>query len=311
MSLPAYESKLGVSPAIFLERAGEAYGRSFRAVDPPCNGYRSTTIRVRDDAGNELLIKAVDAESRPSLVSLELQAHLADSGVPVVVPIPALSGELCTNLDSVSCLVYPFVAGDGYEQSASGLREAGATLARVHAIDVLDEGLPVVEWGLEKERVCQAFSGSRHPSLESIDLNAFERELGSSSSTLLHTDFRAQNVIFANGQIQAVLDWDGVSVGHRFFDLTYSLLFFGAVLDGSEPRKETVDAFLAGYAVSAPLTDDERADFPVFLHLSLLRGLGLWNVIWVSSDGPTRETVSNWINTYAPLLERLDSLVVV
>ncbi|GAB3416847.1 phosphotransferase enzyme family protein [Flindersiella endophytica] len=83
-----------------------------------------------------------------------------------------------------------------------------------------------------------------------------ERELGPYGWT--HGDFHDNNLLWANGSVQAVIDWDRLRVHLLANELVRSASFMFARGD-EPPDLERVSAYAAGYRSVIDLTDDELA----------------------------------------------------
>ena len=88
---------------------------------------------------------------------------------------------------------------------------------------------------------------------------------------LIHRDFHPGNLIFVQGQLGGILDFDRVRIGIRLFDLCY---LSTAVLSSgfSDPRKredwvDFVQALLEAYGTVQPLEKTEGHAFLYIIYL--------------------------------------------
>jgi Ser/Thr protein kinase RdoA (MazF antagonist) len=122
---------------------------------------------------------------------------------------------------------------------------------------------------------------------------------------IVHGDFRAQNLIYKDQQIVAILDLDGVCRAPRIYDLAYAVVFFKAVVDPHPPSMEEIGEFLNGYHRAATLIDKERHCLPAAIGFSLLKGLSLWmDLAYVSRVNG--DLAATWIDAYLPLIGRIE-----
>jgi Ser/Thr protein kinase RdoA (MazF antagonist) len=126
--------------------------------------------------------------------------------------------------------------------------------------------------------------------------------LGELPVSVIHGDYRAQNLLFRGSEVAAVLDLDGVRPAERLFDLAYALVFFQAVVAEDPLTEGERRTFLQAYDGEAALSRSERDLLPEFQELALLRGLTLWIQI-AYADG-SNPTAAEWISSYLSLLTR-------
>jgi aminoglycoside phosphotransferase (APT) family kinase protein len=147
------------------------------------------------------------------------------------------------------------------------------TLAAIHDVDYEAVGLGTfgspdgfiqrqlnrwqaqIEWALER-------TGRRDqlPFLETVETWLEEHCPTENDTTLLHGDFKLNNVIVNNGtppHIEAVLDWEMSTLGDPLTDLAWLLLFWHDDPDDSPVLPEIMPAFTAreGYPSRADLIE--------------------------------------------------------
>jgi homoserine kinase type II len=76
---------------------------------------------------------------------------------------------------------------------------------------------------------------------------------------LIHGDLFIDNVLYDDGRLVAVLDFEQASWGRLAYDLAVSLLAFGFGADDFRP--DLTRAFIEGYCDNRPPSADERAGF--------------------------------------------------
>ena len=126
-------------------------------------------------------------------------------------------------------------------ESLDYLPRYGAELAALHGLDIkappvadrrffhLPQDAQFAKWHLES---AAAYLKNQHPEGE--------------SRTFVHGDFHYANLLWQNGQVSAILDWELAGLGSREFDMAWAVF--------RRPRQRflnswrEVQAFLAGYA---------------------------------------------------------------
>lgn len=95
---------------------------------------------------------------------------------------------------------------------------------------------------------------------------------------LVHRDYRAANILTADGRITAVLDFDEVRSSHRLVDLAQASVLLATRFRDWGPTSPAARAALrAGYTSVIPMTGDDEA----WLDL-----LTLWIGIAMIPEGP-------------------------
>jgi Ser/Thr protein kinase RdoA (MazF antagonist) len=146
--------------------------------------------------------------------SMRLLRVLDERGVPVAAPVRALDGRERVVLDGpageLSLAVLPEVAGDWLDVGdEEAVRAAGACLAQLHNALV----------GYEDERLSHAERaayglGEGLPPLDD-------------AKQLVHSDYRAANILVQGAKVVAVLDFDEMSWGYRVEDLARASVYLG------------------------------------------------------------------------------------
>lgn len=225
----------------------------------------------------------------------QLLRLLAERGVPVAEPVPALEGRARVVVDGplgpLSVSVLPQVEGDWLDVTdLDAVRAVGACLAHLHAAlahaprelvaalaDRPDRGAPapvrphLLRWLAEHDRGLVPEASRRLAGLVA-DLP----DLDDDTPQLVHGDLRAANVLMRGSQVAAVLDLDETSVRHRADDLAQACTYLGTRFTGWAPTAPTAQrALVEGYAAVRPLGDLERRWFEALL---------LWHGIMAVSD---------------------------
>jgi len=182
-----------------------------------------------------------------------LQA-LNKQGVPVAPPLASVDAQYRVIIDSdsprLSMMVQPHIDGDLLDTSnETAVRHAGACLASLHRALVIhrdsrlievEPGLPVdlhqrIETWLELEDAGMAPTASARlrdqiSSLPTID----------SQQQLIHHDYRASNILTADSEILAVIDFDGVAWDYCINDIANAFVRLGTHFTNWQPTPTSV-----------------------------------------------------------------------
>ena len=209
--------------------------------------------------------------------SVALPKFLHDQGISQIIPpLPSLTGQLWSNLDTFRVILYPYVAGSsGFEGRMldSHWQEFGAALQRMHTTEVpavLKDRLrreafsprwrrTVEKWlgRVQADRFhdpvavkMAAFLVSKRP--EILDLVRRAEQLGQAlvdqtpPFVLCHSDIHAGNVLLAKDGAFYIVDWDDPILAPKERDL----MFIGAGIGGvwNTAREEALFYYGYGHA---------------------------------------------------------------
>jgi len=205
---------------------------------------------------------AAGAETEFSLLEA-----LARQGVPVALPRPLVDGRRVHEFQGKPFAVYPFVEGEILCQKRvdeAACAAVGEALARVHLASAAAPPLGEGRFRLADLRVrLERVDASGRPDLIAAAdvvrglMDKYEPQRASGlPSGLIHGDLFRDNVLFREGRIAALLDFESASRGVFAYDVMVTLLAwcFG---DGLDVR--LASALLRAYQAVRPLSEDERA----------------------------------------------------
>jgi homoserine kinase type II len=197
----------------------------------------------------------------------ELLHELHQQGIPVAAPLTALTGKHREIVDApsgqLSVTVQPHMDGDLLDiANEQAVYQAGVTLADLHTalaerktgprddpqpmqrlLNWLDSGDP----GLAPEASARlAVQVAALPRLDA-------------QPQLIHSDYRASNIMMSGTEVLAVLDFDELAWAYCVQDLANSFVVLGTHFTNWQPTPPAVRrTFLAGYQSIRPLTTTEH-----------------------------------------------------
>ena len=228
---------------------------------------------LRMASGTERTVTSIQRE-------LDLLAWLSAQGVPVVRPIPALSGDLVitagTNTGPMHGVVFDALPGeirDLDDLDLAGMELWGAAVGRLHATmqRAPAELRRPAGWASSLAWLARKPAGVPDAVVrEGMRQREF---LAAQPRTpdrygLLHTDLELDNLVW-NGDEVAVLDFDEFGEGWFLLDIAKALTDVLDAGDGLE--SERIQAFVTGYRRFQPLTDEDIALIPDFQQILELR----------------------------------------
>lgn len=197
----------------------------------------------------------------------ELTAWLAPRGLPVSAPIPARDRRLQVERDGFSLGLQRVIPGDLLDVSdPTQVRAAGAMLARLHAtLATYPRAVPGTPH--QEHMLAETMDGwlraqpahvpdrARRALADGLDL-VREHPL---PVQLLHGDVRASNILWHDGQISALLDFEEARIAPRIDELARSSVLLGTRFHDWAPVSTQVRTdFVAGYESVRALRPAER-----------------------------------------------------
>lgn len=169
----------------------------------------------------------------PRLAAIaRLTSWLDERGVPVSAPQPAQDGRLQLELDGFSLALQDVVPGELLDvDDAAQVRAAGEMLATLHA------------------------ELAAYPGVVPTD------EPPRPGTQLVGNDFRSANILWASGQISAVLDLEETRYERRVDDVAKAAAYLGTRYHDWAPTPPDARAtFVAAYQAAHPLPAEELAE---------------------------------------------------
>jgi len=254
---------------IELERIGAltagSVNSNFRLVT---NNGRALFLRVYEEQG-------ADGAER----ELRLARELAAQQIPVAQPLARRDGRLQSEHAGKPVALFHWIEGELLCQKRvdpTSSRRVGEALARVHLATPAIGALPEGRFGLAglRDRL-DRIEGQTSAELTVAARAIRERLVAyavSRDSTLpvglIHGDLFRDNVLWRDGHIAALLDFESASFGPWLYDLMVTVL---AWCYGSSLEPGLVRAMLEGYHALRPLEARELATARVEAGLACLR----------------------------------------
>jgi Ser/Thr protein kinase RdoA (MazF antagonist) len=236
----------------------------------------------RDSRPAWLRIAAASERSRPGIEGeLDLLAWLDETGIPVVRPIPARSGDLVVSHDTVMgpfhAVLFDHLDGDIRDLDTLSLVEIerwGSTVGRLHTTFAsVPETFRTRSAGWQGALEAVESGTLTVPSVvqrEADRLRAVLRDLPTTPDVygLIHTDLELDNLVWNDGEV-AILDFDEFGMGWYMLDIAKALT--DLLREGENAQSPRVAAFIGGYRQQHALGDDMLALLPEFFALSEFR----------------------------------------
>ena len=256
--------------------------------------HPARVFRVAQMESNDLLLKDVgDTPVERLLFEFGVLEHLADSGVPVAVPLKTSDGEQVVAAQGTRFTLSPCLITDSDSEPSDWedrLASYGEAFARLHLAlasypeddlarktwssnplkESLDRCIPRLLRSLSKEQAAK-LSGVRR-SIEADMRDALE----DLPVQLIHRDLHAGNVLCSGDRVVGIVDCDNFSIGSPMIDIAYFLhhtVKWLAQADGTMVNNEGgtkwwlswMPRLIQAYHQVRPLSAREMASLPYMM----------------------------------------------
>lgn len=212
----------------------------------------------------------------------DLLCWLDAQGLPVSVPLPSVEGARQVRCDHLTVGLQRLIPGQLLDPTdLVQAQAAGVILARLHqalarypdaaALAVAAPQAPslqlderILAWA--KVYVTRTNSQALMADCHALTANLTTATLPLLPPQLVHSDYRAANLLWHEGALSAVLDFEELSWGHRVNDLAWAAVHLGTRFHHWRPVAPVVhEAFRTGYESLQPLTAAEADWFPLLM----------------------------------------------
>ncbi|MDG4834874.1 phosphotransferase [Solwaraspora sp. WMMD1047] len=265
---------------------GDIHGQEYLPA-----GLMNRNWRVTASGGDYALKQIIDVPLATARRNLRVVTALVGEGVPTCPPVLGAAGDPVVEVGNRGYCLLPWLEGDhlaGPDLTLDQARQFGQVLGQVH--DRLDRigrrvGLPAAPAKLSGRTIepaaalleldrFQAAARSGGTSFDEAVVELLDRrrvlidkyaELRPASALVqgrigwTHGDMQHRNVIWLNGIIRAVIDWDRIRVRPLAEEVARTVtIVFGAEQGRLDLARAS--AFVSGYRAVVPLPVDDLAD---------------------------------------------------
>jgi homoserine kinase type II len=285
----------------------------------PRGSRRAPKLRLTTELGELLLKRRAPGRDDPQRVAFaqDLQLFLAAHDYPLP-PLIATRQRRSSMLQLHGRIyeMFGFVEGDRDDRSHAAAREAGRALGLLHRllrayespytppaasfhqaralVDNATKQIPAMVAAAEPaaapdelNRRCQLLRNAYHDATQRAELAG----IADFPPCVLHGDWHPGNLLYRDGRIVAVLDFDSARIEPRMVDVANAALQFSMrTSDGEDPEQwpealevKRIRALLDGYHESAeePISETERQSLPWLI----LEALIVETVIPIAATG--------------------------
>ena len=262
----------------------EDYDPELVSLDRLVISAQNLMLWVTVDPGDRLMIKVCRMARAHDWLTARgaLVGWLAEQELPVARPLPNRDGDHQLLRDGWSIGVQPVLRGELLDAAdLDQVRAAGEALGELHGrlatwpdADLLTDVQPVA--GGRTLWVYPDGHLERVPTELQQRLERRIADLPELPRQPIHADFRAANVLYRDGRISGILDFEEARIDAAVVDLAHAVCLLGTWYRNWQPiTPEAQRLFLDSYADRRPLTDAEATWLPPLVAWGML-GQGWW-----------------------------------
>jgi aminoglycoside phosphotransferase (APT) family kinase protein len=264
-------------------------------------GQSNPTYRIQARSGDYVLRRKPFGQLLPSAHAVDREYRLISALHPLGFPVPR-PFALCRDPDVIGAIFYVMALAKGRSHPDGALPdcEPGArrrmykqlvdTLADLHAIDpdaagLGDFGKPGNYFERQVGRWTKQYRDSQTDDLPEMErlIDYLPASLPAQSRTsIVHGDYRIDNVLFDDGKLTAVLDWELATLGDPVADFSYLAMQWmmpadgGAGIAGLDLARlgiPTVDEIVERYSTRSGVPVADKLDWYFAYNLFRLAGI--------------------------------------
>lgn len=209
-------------------------------------------------------------DAPPAEDALRLMMALAEGGLPVPLPEPGRDGLTTQRVRKDFAMLIPVVPGTHLTHpDTDALYTLGRTLGEAHRLERDLTGRPHPRNLPWMKAIVETAEGEARPVLDHALSRQASWVLGEAlPQGLVHGDLFRDNVLFQDGQITGLIDFDHTARGPLLFDLAVVALDWVYLAGGEDAQ---LAALANGYEAARPLEGGEREAWGRALELAGLR----------------------------------------
>jgi len=282
------------------------------SITPMSTGISNSNYRIDllDPKNRSVLLKISNDKNQQELLHEQtILQYLKDLHYPYsLAPYCTLKQELVYSFEHFHGVIYPFLQGVILSPTQEVCLQIGQALGQLHQLNDKYSNNKIrhhSQVGFDHNDI-----NPKHETMLKIDglyslcrdllpLDTAEfYELLDKRQGLIHGDLYHDNVLFHQGKLLTLLDFEQSGIGPQLLDIGISIS--GSCLTSEkELDRELIESYLHGYQKSCPLSEQELKYMDDFIVLGLI-SIALWRVKRFNILGLDKTKVDN----YKELLNR-------
>ncbi len=252
---------------------GKAYQIEIQDIVLLQSGSDNDVYRLTATDGQKYILRISKRANKMADIDFELSviSYLYENGVSVPRVIQTVDNHNFCLIDNYPMCLFSFCTGTVFNMTRNNYptvkmaQNGGKTLATIHRVlsgfRQQNKRQTVRSVFFEPERVLksrdlflQKYIGGNE-FVQAVENTVQNIRLIITDETVIHNDFRVQNLLFVGDEISAVLDFDWACIGTGLKDLGHALVEWSLPDGVPDCRWDIAKAFLSGYKEINPDID--------------------------------------------------------
>ena len=251
-------------------------------------GAANTSFLLNTTTGQFILTVIDDEPYSDAIIIADILIHLEQHNFPTSRLVVTTNGKKVTNYKEKSVLLKRYIPGETiFQISDAGLFTLGKVLAQLHAIPSPDFVRHELSYG--QTFFAKAYGLGFDPAFEEwlarMQADFLDQHSEGLPRSLIHADVFWDNIIYLDGEFQALIDFESVSYYYSVFDVAISISGTCVEADGTLNIKKASQV-VAGYQQTRPLTPGEKNALQLFTIYSVVT-ISYWRYIKYNVNNPT------------------------
>jgi len=258
-------------------------------------GQANSSIKLFTEQGVFILSVCDEKQSEDVACLIGVLLSLEESAIPTTSPVKTIAGTYQISHKGTPVYLKRFIAGQVTRNLTSTmLHQLGSTIALMHRLTPV-EGLPKkFSYGLQHfDEVLK--SDFNHPYLDWLgqkQSRLIEKIDPEMKKSFIHGDIFWDNLVVANNNLLAILDFEEACHYYTLFDL--GMCVVGCCSKNGKFDTARIQALTAGYNSLHPLTAEEYKQIPVFVEYAAV-ATSFWRFRQYNINYPDRGKADSYL----------------
>lgn len=273
-----------------IHRLAQRYNITVKNYTALEGGMANSNFLLDAASGQYILTIAEEKPYTEVVMVASVLDHLAQYQFPASRLLVADNGEKVTCFHDKAVLVKQYIVGETILQiSNAGLFALGQALAQLHAVpppEIIQRELPYGE-AFFSSAYGLGFDPAYEDWLARQQADFLSRSLDDLPQSLIHGDVGWDNIIYLDGEFQALIDFDDSCYYFSIYDVANAISGTCVEADGTLNLEKAAQV-VAGYQHIRPLFPKEQDALHLFTHYSVV-ALSWWRYMKYNVHNPIEE----------------------
>ena len=273
-----------------IQQLAQQYNLSVSNYAALEGGAANSSFLLNTAEGQFILTVTDDEIFSDAVVVADSLCYLEQYDFPTSRLVKAANSEKVTRYKNKDVLVKRYIPGEtNFQISDEGLFALGQVLAQLHAIPPPDFVPHELSYGQAffANAYGLGFDSAYEEWLELQQADFLAKCPDGLPRSLIHSDVYWDNIIYREGEFQALIDFENSCYYFSVFDIASAISGTCIEVDGTVNLKKAAQ-IVAGYQQSRPFTPEEKSALQLFTSYAVT-GISFWRYMKYNVHNPTEE----------------------